>query len=151
MEDQIKELKDFEQTQLKARKALKEKNWVDLEKALLTLESKTEVLANLETHRAEAWKKVQSVGFHEGDSFYQILPDLPHQWREKISFLHRELKILCLRLQGLTQGIAAYVQTANSLVQSMLTQVHPYGNKLYDKNGLLKSLKSPSLILNTHL
>lgn len=152
MELQIQGLADFEETQMRAKKALEEKSWLKLEQSLASLEFKTEGLHCLEERRFEAWKKVQLAVADESSSFYQVLPRLPAEWREKISFLHRELKIHSLRLKGLTLGISAYVQTAGNLIRGVIQEINPaFRGRLYSKNGFLKASEAQSLVLNAHM
>lgn len=152
MEMQIQGMADFEETQVRAKKALEEKNWLKLEQALASLEFKTEGLHCLEERRCEAWKKIQRSVADEEASFYVVLPRLPAEWREKISSLHRDLKIQTLRLKGLTMGISAYVQTAGTLIRGVIQEINPaFRGRLYSKNGFLKASEAQSLVLNAHM
>lgn len=152
MEMQIQGMADFEETQMRAKKALEEKSWVRLEQALASLEFKTEGLNCLEERRHQAWERVrQGLNLPEA-SFYQVLPRLPSEKRDKIAGLHRDLKLQSLRLKGLTQGIAAYVQTASTLVSKVMQEVNPsFRGRIYSRSGVLKSSQAQSLVLNAHM
>ncbi len=151
MELQIEGMKVFQATQLASRDALKAKDWPALEKALHTLDFQAEGLRCLEERRHDLWEAIQLRFLGREGRFYETLPKLPEEFREPLIHLHRELKAQTIRLRGLSQGLAAYVQTAGALIQAVVHELQPaLKGRLYSRNGSVRGGDAQPLVLNTH-
>jgi hypothetical protein len=150
MELQVQGLEMFQNSQLEARDALKAKDWPVLERVLRALDFQAEGLRYLEERRAGLWKTIQlRVLGHEG-RFYETVPHLPQEFREPLTRLHQQLKLSAASLHGLSQAIAAYVQTAGALIQAVVHEIQPaLKGRMYSRNGSIKNAGANPLVLNT--
>ena len=151
MELQIQGMEAFQATQLAARDALKVKDWPALERTLHSLDFQAEGLRCLEDRRHGLWTDVQRATLGREGRFYETLPWIPEEYREILGRLHRELKTQTLGLRGLSQGLAAYVQTAGALVRAVVQEIQPgLKDRLYSRSGSPRSAQAQPLVLNTH-
>lgn len=151
MELQVQGMDGFQATQLAARDALKEKDWPALERALRTLDFQAEGLKCLEERRHFLWGEIQAGLLGREGRFYETLPLVPAEHRDTLSRLHRDLKIKSVALRGLSQGLAAYVQTAGALIQAVVHELQPaLKGRLYSRSGYLRGGEAQPLVLNAH-
>ena len=151
MELQIEGMKGFQLTQLAARDALKAKDWPSLEKSLHSLDFQAEGLRCLEERRHLLWESLQQQLLGRTGRFYETVAKLPEDRREALSVLHRELKAQTIHLRGLSQGLAAYVQTAGALIQAVVHELQPaLKGRLYSRSGSIRGGDAQPLVLNTH-
>jgi len=151
MELQVSGMDAFQGAQLAARDALKDKDWPGLEKALRTLDFQAEGLRTLEDRRSALWSDVQRRLLGREGRFYETLALVPEAHREDLSRLHRELKGRAAALRGLSQGLAAYVQTAGAVIQAVVHELQPaLKGRLYSRSGHLRGGEAQPLVLNTH-
>ena len=141
----------FQVTQLVARDSLKEKDWPSLERALHSLDFQAEGLRCLEERRHGLWLVVQIATLGREGRFYETLPWIPEEYRETLSRLHKELKSQTLGLRGLSEGLAAYVQTAGAFVRAVVQEIQPQlKGRLYSRSGTPRTAQAQPLVLNTH-
>jgi hypothetical protein len=151
MELQVQGLEMFQNSQLEARDALKAKDWPVLERVLRALDFQAEGLRYLEERRAGLWKGIQLRVLGREGRFYETVPHLPSEFREPLTKLHQQLKLGAASLHGLSQAIAAYVQTASALIQAVVHEIQPaLKGRLYSRTGSLKTTSGNPLVLNTH-
>jgi hypothetical protein len=151
MELQIQGMVEFQTTQLEAKEALKDKDWPRLEKALQHLDFQAEGLSCLEERRNEIWKGLQWRTLGREGRFYETVAQLPAEFKEILTRLHRDLKIQAVGLKGMTQGLATYLQTAGSLIQAVIQEIQPaLKGRLYSRSGYLRGGDAQPLVLNTH-
>lgn len=151
MELQIQGMEGFQASQLAARDSLKEKDWPALERALRSLDFQAEGLRCLEERRHTLWAQVQIALLGRQGRFYETLPLVPEEFREPLGRLHKELKTQTLGLRGLSQGLAAYVQTAGALVRAVVHELQPQlKGRLYSRSGSPRTAQAQPLVLNTH-
>lgn len=151
MELQVQGMEGFQVTQKNARDALKAKDWPALERALHSLDFQAEGLRCLEERRHSLWSAVQQSILGREGRFYETLPLLPETFREPLNRLHKELKSQTLGLRGLSQGLAAYVQTAGALVRAVVQEIQPQlKGRLYSRSGSPRTASAQPLVLNTH-
>ena len=151
MELQVQGMQAFQVTQLAAREALKTKDWPALEKALRSLDFQAEGLRCLEERRHYLWSTVQNHYLGREGRFFETVSLLPEEFRDPLTALHRSLKVETLALRGLSQGLAAYVQTAGALIQAVVNELQPtMKGRLYSRSGYLRGGATQPLVLNTH-
>lgn len=151
MELQVQGMMTFQATQLAARDALKTKDWPGLDRALRSLDFQAEGLRCLEDRRHGLWASVQTQFLGREGRFYETVPHLPEEYREPLTKLHRDLKAQTLSLRALSQGLAAYVQTAGALIQAVVQELQPgLKGKLYSRSGRVCVAEAQPLVLNGH-
>jgi hypothetical protein len=151
MELQVQGMQDFQVTQLAARVALKTKDWLGLEKVLRSLDFQAEGLRCLEERRHFLWSTLQTRYLGREGRFFETVVLFPEEFREPLTALHRSLKIETLGLRSLSQGLAAYVQTAGELIRAVVQELQPNTKgRLYSRNGYLRGGDAQPLVLNTH-
>lgn len=151
MELQVQGMQAFQVTQLAARASLKSKDWPGLEKSLHSLDFQAEGLRCLEERRHYLWSTLQNHYLGREGRFLETVPLFPEEFREPLTRLHRALKVETLGLRSLSQGLAAYVQTAGALIQAVVQELQPATKgRLYSRNGYLKGGATQPLVLNTH-
>lgn len=151
MELQIQGMQGFQQTQLAARDALNGKDWPALERALHSLDFQAEGLRCLEERRHDLWSSLQVRLMGREGRFYETLPYLPEDCRQPLTRLHQELKVQTVGLRGLSQGLAAYVQTAGALVKAVVHELQPsLKGRMYSRSGSPRTSQAQPLVLNTH-
>lgn len=150
MELQIQGMTGFQATQLAARDALKDKDWPALERALRSLDFQAEGLRCLEERRHSLWSEVQKAALGREGRFFETLQKLPEEHQETLARLHRELKLQTIGLRGLSEGLAAYVQTAGALVRAVVHELQPaLKGRLYSRSGSPRTAQAQPLVLNT--
>jgi hypothetical protein len=151
MELQVQGMTAFQATQLAARDALKAKDWSALDRALRSLDFQSEGLRCLEERRHGLWSSIQVRYLGREGRFYETVPRLPEAYREPLTRLHRELKAQTLGLRALSQGLAAYVQTAGALIQAVVQEIQPdLKGRLYSRSGRIRGGEAQPLVLNAH-
>jgi len=151
MELQVQGMQAFQVTQLAAREALKTKAWPALEKALRSLDFQAEGLRCLEERRHDLWSTLQKEYLGGGGRFFETVSLFPAEFREPLTVLHRSLKVETLGLRSLSEGLAAYVETAGALIQAVVQELQPaMKGRLYSRSGYLRGGDAQALILNTH-
>jgi hypothetical protein len=151
MELQVQGMQAFQVTQLAARESLKTKDWPGLEKALRSLDFQAEGLRCLEERRHYLWSTIQNHYLGREGRFFETIPLLPEEFREGLTKLHRSLKVETLGLRSLSEGLAAYVQTAGALIQAVVQELQPtMKGRLYSRSGYLRGGETQPLVLNTH-
>jgi hypothetical protein len=151
MELQVQGMDAFQATQVSARDALGAKDWPSLEKALHSLDFQAEGLRCLEERRHFLWGEIQARVLGRTGRVYETLALVPEEFREPLTKLHRELKVRAVNLKGLSQGLAAYVQTAGALIQAVVHELQPaLKGRLYSRSGYLRGGDAQPLVLNTH-
>lgn len=151
MELQIQGMAGFQATQMAARDALKTKDWPALERCLHSLDFQAEGLRCLEERRHCLWTEVQHATLGRTGRFFETLQQLPEDHQETVSRLHRELKIQTMGLRGLSEGLAAYVQTAGAIVRAVVHELQPgLRGRLYSRSGSPRTAQAQPLVLNTH-
>lgn len=150
MELQIQGMAGFQATQLAARDALKDKDWPALERALRSLDFQAEGLRCLEERRHGLWVEVQRKVLGREGRFFETLQKLPEETQDNLARLHRELKLQTIGLRGLSEGLAAYVQTAGALVRAVVHELQPaLKGRLYSRSGSPRTAQAQPLVLNT--
>lgn len=151
MELQVQGMQTFQATQLGARDALKSKDWPALERALHSLDFQAEGLRCLEERRHDLWITLQNHFLGREGRFFETLQALPAEHQDDVARLHRELKLQSLGLRGLSQGLAAYVQTAGAVVRAVVQELQPQlKGRLYSRSGSPRTAQAQPLVLNTH-
>jgi len=151
MELQVQGMTGFQATQLAARDALKAKDWSALDRALRSLDFQSEGLRCLEERRHDLWARIQLQYLGREGRFYETVPRLPEPFREPLTRLHRDLKAQTLGLRALSQGLAAYVQTAGALIQAVVHEIQPdLKGRLYSRTGRIRGGEAQPLVLNAH-
>ncbi len=150
MELQIQGMAQFQQTQTDVRDALRSRDWLDLERALRSLDFQAEGLRCLEERRDALWRQIQLRVLGREGRFYETVPLLPEAYRDTLTQLHRGLKVQATGLKGVTEGLASYIQTAGALIQAVIHEIQPaLKGRLYSRSGYLRGGDAQPLVLNT--
>lgn len=151
MEQQVSGMEAFEATHLGARQALGAKDWPSLDRALKALDAQAEGLKLLEDRRHALWSRLQNQLLGRSGRVYETLALVPPEPRQRLTELHRALKVRAVAVRGLTQGLAAFVQTAGALIQAVVQELQPtLKGRLYSRSGYIRGGEAQPLVLNTH-
>lgn len=154
MKQQVSLLSSFSKKEEDLRKLVLDKDWTGLQGNLGELNNLGAELAVIEEKRNKVFIEIQKKNNNlRTDSFYFVISKFVEPYQSELLALHRQMKMLVVRISGVTSGISAYVNNKKETMDEVLDELMPYrkGN-IYSNSGKAKAAAgAESLLLNEQL
>ena len=153
MNQELDLLERFKESEIELQTGVNGKDWDSLEESMRTMKHLSEKLIAVEENRHNAFRDLRdSVGKHEGASFYQVIVQLPFDRRETLAELYRAMKFAAVGIRAVTYCIDEHVQTINGVLHQILNELFSYrkGN-IYSKEGKRQVVEYTPMVVNHHL
>jgi hypothetical protein len=151
MRDEIACFDDFSREQMAMSRAVRERDWVSLQKSLVTLESIAALIQGAEARRegilSELCRETDVAG---EDGFYRFATWIGEPSRTALTDAYRALKVAALRVRIENDALGSSIDDARELLSGIFDELFPdRRGKLYGRTGRAVGRNLESVVVNT--
>ncbi|AFG36887.1 flagellar export chaperone FlgN [Spirochaeta africana] len=153
LQQQVQLLESLAGCEHRMQQAVMRKNWHELDESLHQLQTISEEIHRCEQDREQSFASLcRQLNLPESSRFAQVVGHLPDENRREITSLYRRLKIAVLRVQTITSGVDAYINTTVETMNQIVEEVFPGARgSVYSRDGSVYGKQPPAMVVNHQL